>query len=136
MLCFLVAQLAVNGLSSSPVWPTRFSFDPRLTPWGEPGHHYGPNSLVRLFYWPHGGCPPVSMSVPWACVLGLWAAFILGTISCPPAFCRSELGQGLNRFLDRVASSTWPDCVCWSRLVAVNLITIMMAFLDFYARFG
>ena len=70
-----------------------------------------------------------------ACVLGLWTAFILGTISCPPALCRSELEQGLNRFLDRETSSTWPDKVCWFRLVAVNCIAIMMASLDFRARF-
>ena len=51
----------------------------------------------------------------------------LGTISCPPALGRSELGQGLNRFLDRAANSTWPNRVCWSRFVAVNRIAIMMA---------
>ena len=60
----------------------------------------------------------------------------LGTISCPPALGPSELGQGLNRFLDRVANSTWPNRVCWSKLVAVNHIAIMMTFLDFRAHFG
>ena len=61
--------------------------------------------------------------------MDLWAAFILGTISCPPALCQSELGQGLNRFLGR-------DRVCYSGLVVVNCIAIMMASLDFRARFG
>ena len=41
----------------------------------------------------------------------------------------------MNRLLDRAADSTWQNGVCWSRLVAVNRIAIMMAFLDFYARF-
>ena len=53
----------------------------------------------------------------------------LGTISCPPALSLSELGQGMNRFLDRAANSTRPNRVCWSRLVAFNRITIMMAYL-------
>ena len=60
----------------------------------------------------------------------------LGTIICPPALGRSELGEGMNRFLDRAADSTWPNGVFWSRLVAVNRIAIMMAFLDFCAHFG
>ena len=115
---------------------TGLSFDLGPKPWGEPGHHYGPSSPVRLLCRPHGGCQPMSRLVLWACVLGLWAAFILGTISCPPALCRSELRQGLNRFLDRVTSFTWPDRVCWSRLIADNCIVIMMASLDFRARFG
>ena len=29
----------------------------------------------------HGGCQPVSRPVPWACVSGLWVAFILGIIN-------------------------------------------------------
>ena len=62
--------------------------------------------------------------------------FILCTMSWPPALSRSELGQGLNHFLDRAVSSTWPDRVCWSRLVVVNCIAIMMAFLNFRAHFG
>ena len=76
-----MSQLEVNGLSSSPVRPTGLSFDPGLTPWGEPGHHYGPSSPVRLFCRSHEGCQSVSRPVPWAYVLGLWAAFILGTIN-------------------------------------------------------
>ena len=60
----------------------------------------------------------------------------LGTISWPPTFGRSELGQGKNRFLDRVVDSTWPNGVFWSRLVIVNGIAIMMAFLRFHARFS
>ena len=60
----------------------------------------------------------------------------LGTISCPLALCQSEFRQGLYRFLDQATSSTWPDRVCWSRLVAVNCIVIMMASLDFRAHFG
>ena len=60
----------------------------------------------------------------------------LGTIICPLALGRSELGQGLNRFLDRAASPTWSNMVCWSRLIAVNRIAIMMVFLDFRAHFG
>ena len=57
---------------------------------------------MRLFCQPHGGCQPDLRFVPWACVLGLCADF-LGTISYPPALSRSELGQGLNCFLDRAA---------------------------------
>ena len=49
MLSFLTAHLAVSGLPSSPVRPTGLSFDPGLKPWGEPGHCYGPSSLVRPF---------------------------------------------------------------------------------------
>ena len=36
---------------------------------------------MRLFCQPRGGCWPVSRPIPWACVLGLWATFTLGTIS-------------------------------------------------------
>ena len=78
----------------------------------------------------------MSRPVPLAYVLGLWAAFILGTISFLPALCQSKLGQGLNRFLDRAASTTWTNRVCWSRLFVVNCIAIMMASLDFRARFS
>ena len=60
----------------------------------------------------------------------------LGTISCPLALSRSELGQGMNRFFNRAADSTWPNGVCWFGLVVVNRNAIMMAFLDFRARFG
>ena len=42
----------------------------------------------------------------------------------------------MNRFLDRAVDSMWMNRVCWSRLVAVNRIAIMTAFLDFYAHFG
>ena len=54
-------------------------------------------------------------------------ADFLGTISYPPALGRSELEQWLNRFFDQAANSTWLNRVCWSRLVAVNCIAIMMA---------
>ena len=67
---------------------------------------------------------------------GPMQANFLCTISCPLALGRSELGQGMNRFLDRAADSTWPNVVCWSRLVVVNHIAIMMAFLDFRTHFG
>ena len=62
-------------------------------------------------------------------------AYSLGTISYPLALGLSELRQGMNHFLDRAADSMWSNGVCWSRLVAVNRIAIIMAFLDFYARF-
>ena len=136
MPSFLTAHLVVSGLPSSLVRPTRLSFDPGPKPWGEPGHRYEPSSLVRLLCRPHGGCQPVSRPVPWAYVLGLWAAFILGTICYPPSLCRSKLGQGLNHFLDRGTSSMLPDRVYWSRLVTVNCIMIIMASLDFCARSG
>ena len=45
----------------------------------------------------------------------------------PPALSRSELRQGLTHFLDQAANSTWPNRVCWSRLIAVNRIAVMMA---------
>ena len=60
--------------------------------------------------------------------LGLCADF-LGTISCPLDLGRSELRQGLNHFLDQAKNSTWLNRVCWFRLVAVNRIAVMMAYL-------
>ena len=89
---------------------------------------------MRLFYQPCGGCQP-ALSFTDGSFPGPMQTDFLGTISYPPALGRSELGQGLNRFLDRAANSTWSNKVCWSRLVAVNRIAIMMDFLDFHAHF-
>ena len=105
-------------------------FDHGLKPWGV--HDIVMGRVPNLGFF----CRPVMDASPLQGPFPRPMGRFLGTISCPLTFCRSELGQGLNCFLDRAASSTWPNRVCWSRLVAINCIAIMMASLDFRARFG